>query len=91
MHGYSGKARRVVIRRNAITGNTVSHISTTARTRRCPPDRYWRISKSDVSRSSSQVRATGDGTKGSFNTTEFWLYLAAVAGVLIASYAAGTI
>jgi hypothetical protein len=37
-----------------------------------------------------EIRPTGDETKGSFKTTEFWIYLAAVAGVLIASYAVGT-
>jgi len=37
-----------------------------------------------------EIRPTGDETKGSFKTTEFWVYLAAVAGVLIASYTVGT-
>jgi hypothetical protein len=36
-----------------------------------------------------EVRPAGDETKLSFMTTEFWVYLAAVAGVLIASYAVG--
>jgi hypothetical protein len=37
-----------------------------------------------------EIRPMGDETKGSLKTTEFWIYLAAVAGVLIASYAVGT-
>jgi hypothetical protein len=37
-----------------------------------------------------EIRPTGDETKGSFKTSEFWIFLAAVAGVLIASYAVGT-
>jgi hypothetical protein len=37
-----------------------------------------------------EIRPAGDETKGSLKTTEFWIYLAAVAGVLIASYAVGT-
>ena len=37
-----------------------------------------------------EVRPTGNETKISLLTTEFWIYLAAVAGVLIASYAVGT-
>jgi hypothetical protein len=37
-----------------------------------------------------EIRPTGDETKGSFKTTEFWIYLAAVAGVLIASDLVGT-
>jgi hypothetical protein len=36
-----------------------------------------------------EIRPTGNETKGSFLTTEFWIYLAAVAAVLIASYAVG--
>jgi len=36
-----------------------------------------------------EIRPAGDETKGSFKTTEFWIYLAAVAGVLIASYGVG--
>jgi hypothetical protein len=37
-----------------------------------------------------EVRPTGDETKGSFKTSEFWIYLAAVAATLIASAAVGT-
>jgi hypothetical protein len=37
-----------------------------------------------------EIRPTGDETKGSFKTSEFWIYLAAVGGILIASYAVGT-
>ncbi len=37
-----------------------------------------------------EIRPAGNETKGSFKTTEFWIYLAAVAGVLIASYLVGT-
>ncbi|WP_408635407.1 hypothetical protein [Phytohabitans suffuscus] len=37
-----------------------------------------------------EIRPTGNETKSSFMTTEFWIYLAAVAAVLIASYAVGT-
>jgi hypothetical protein len=37
-----------------------------------------------------EIRPTGDETKGSFKTTEFWIYLAAVGGILIASYLVGT-
>jgi|GEM_PF-2130851 hypothetical protein len=36
-----------------------------------------------------EVRPAGNETKLSFLTTEFWIYLAAVAGVLIASYLVG--
>jgi hypothetical protein len=36
-----------------------------------------------------EVRPAGNETKISFLTTEFWIYLLAVAGVLIASYAVG--
>ncbi len=36
-----------------------------------------------------EIRPAGNETKLSFLTTEFWIYLAAVAGVLIASYAVG--
>lgn len=36
-----------------------------------------------------EVRPEGNETKLSFLTTEFWVYLAAVAGVLIASYLVG--
>jgi hypothetical protein len=37
-----------------------------------------------------EIRPAGDETKGSLKTTEFWIFLAAVAAVLIASYAVGT-
>jgi hypothetical protein len=37
-----------------------------------------------------EIRPAGNETKVSLLTTEFWIYLAAVAGVLIASYAVGT-
>lgn len=37
-----------------------------------------------------QLVPHGDETKLSFKTTEFWIYLAAVAAVLIASQAIGT-
>ena len=37
-----------------------------------------------------EIRPAGNETKGALKTTEFWIYLAAVAGVLIASYAVGT-
>jgi hypothetical protein len=37
-----------------------------------------------------EIRPEGNETKLSFLTTEFWIYLAAVAGVLIASYLVGT-
>ena len=37
-----------------------------------------------------EIRPAGNETKNAFLTTEFWIYLAAVAGVLIASYAVGT-
>ena len=37
-----------------------------------------------------EIRPTGNETKTSFLTTEFWIYLASVAGVLIASGAVGT-
>ena len=36
------------------------------------------------------VRPAGDETKHASKTTEFWLYLAAVAAILIASYLVGT-
>lgn len=36
-----------------------------------------------------EIRPAGNETKLSFLTTEFWVYLAAVAGVLIASYLVG--
>lgn len=36
------------------------------------------------------ARAAGDETKQSFKTTEFWIYLAAIAAILIASQAVGT-
>ncbi|SBT37159.1 hypothetical protein [Micromonospora auratinigra] len=35
------------------------------------------------------MTAPGTETKGSFKTTEFWIYLASVAGVLVASYLVG--
>jgi hypothetical protein len=37
-----------------------------------------------------EIRPAGNETKGSFKTTEFWIYLAAVAAVLVASYLVGT-
>ncbi len=37
-----------------------------------------------------EIRPAGNETKGSFKTTEFWVYLAAAAAVLIASYLVGT-
>jgi hypothetical protein len=37
-----------------------------------------------------EIRPTGNETKNAFLTTEFWIYLAAVAGVLIASYLVGS-
>jgi hypothetical protein len=37
-----------------------------------------------------RMMSRGDETKLSLKTTEFWIYLAAVAAVLIASYAVGT-
>jgi hypothetical protein len=36
-----------------------------------------------------EIRPTGDETKMSFKTTEFWIYLAAVGAVLIASDVVG--
>jgi hypothetical protein len=36
-----------------------------------------------------EIRPTGDETKASFKSTEFWIYLAAVGGVLIASDVVG--
>lgn len=36
------------------------------------------------------MRPTGDETKGSFKTTEFYIYLASVAAVLFASWSVGT-
>jgi len=36
-----------------------------------------------------EIRPTGNETKNAFMTTEFWIYLAAVAATLIASYLVG--
>jgi hypothetical protein len=36
-----------------------------------------------------EIRPAGDETRGWLKTTEFWVYLPAVAGVLIASYRVG--
>jgi len=43
----------------------------------------------DPDRDIRPVRTRGDETKPSWKTTEMWLYLAAVIGVLIASQAVG--
>jgi hypothetical protein len=43
----------------------------------------------DTDRDIRPVPARGDETKPSWKTTEMWLYLAAVIGVLIASQAVG--
>jgi hypothetical protein len=49
-------------------------------------ERYEPRSAGQISRPEVQeIRPTGDETKASFKTTEFYIYLASVAGVLIAS------
>lgn len=74
------------------SGRPADEMDTQARTRAEPMrmETYDpRMAGQPMNPQIQEIRPTGDETKGSFKTTEFWIYLAAVAGVLIASYLVG--
>jgi|SwirhisoilCB2_FD_contig_61_9230594_length_480_multi_5_in_0_out_0_1 hypothetical protein len=48
-----------------------------------------RMSAQPAPAQAQEIRSTGNETKNAFLTTEFWIYLAAVAAVLIASQLVG--
>ncbi len=74
-----------------IDGRPANQMDTQAQTRQARPERQDPRSGAQPSRPEVvETRPAGNETKPSFLTTEFYIYLASVAGVLIASAAVRT-